>query len=371
MGADKEFKVRFTGDGSQLGAESKKVVASLNDVKGALGWIIGGFTGGLFGGSVVGAISTLVSAIGTQISNLRAIAQEARSLGISDTFLRGAKRMGSVLFDQQDLIPSAIGSASQKRADALFNDPGARRAFSDLGLSPEKIAGLSKEDLFAAIVRAFREGPDNRERRVAVGDLFGDDQANKLLPYMIGGRAGQLDFTKEIEEAAKAFYTPDFMRRIVQSDKDPYRASIEPLSRAGIGSAKREDDLRRENDQRALHNARERMTIEEKIASIEEERARLQAKMAAETNGETREKIRTDILQLESEQNRLGRDTSSSRARDLVRSLPAVDDFAQRGLYIGGSSQVPSILQAHSQKLDQVIRVLEAQYRENSKNWGE
>ena len=51
---DRDVKVRFTGDGSQLGAESKKMVSSLNEVKGAAQTLFLGICWGAIGGGIGG-----------------------------------------------------------------------------------------------------------------------------------------------------------------------------------------------------------------------------------------------------------------------------------------------------------------------------
>ncbi|MFO1461665.1 MAG: hypothetical protein U1G08_19955 [Verrucomicrobiota bacterium] len=380
---DRDVKVRFTGDGSQLGAESKKMVSSLNEVKGAAQTLFSAFVGGAIGGGIGGAVQSAVSLIAKQIQDARALAREARGLGLTDTFLSGAKTLGSILFDQKDLIPSAVATARQKRSDAMADDESALRSLARLGLTKEGIAGLSADELFDAIVRAFQKGPDTRERRVAVGDLFGDEQANKLIPYLIGGKNGQYDLFALIKSLGKdpTIDLPGygFARDSIRKNLDEnYRGGTEPLSRANIGSAERTENLKRENDQRALHNARERMTIEERIASIDEERARLQAKMSAESNEEKQQKIRTDILQLDAERNHLERNSGASgkegaarRASALRNFTPDADEFTQRGIYIGGASQGAAILQVQVTKLERLVQLAEQQVRDNAKNWGD
>lgn len=377
MAGDKELKIKITGDATQLGAASQRAVASINQVKSSMTDLVGAFTGGLIGGGVTGVLSNLVSAIGNQISNARALAREARGLGVTDTFLKGSQTLGSILFDQKDLIPSAISEASQKRSDAVQGDQGALRALAALGLNPQGIAGLSKEELFNAIIRAFREGPDTNARRVAVADLFGDSNANKLLGYMVGGNKGQYDLAGLIQKLGNdptiALPGFGFAREAIRRNLDEnYRGSVEPISRAGIGNAKREEDLRRENDQRELHNARERMTIEERIASIAEERARLQEKMAAESNGETREKIRTDLLQLDAERIRLEKSPAQSgRTASALQSFaPQADEFAQRGIFIGGQQRVPAILERQLVELQVLVREIRETRRDNKEAWG-
>lgn len=372
MANEKELKIKITGDATQLGAASQKAVASLNQVKTSMTDLVASFTGGFLGGGVVGVLTNLVGAIGTQIANARALANEARNLGVSDSFLKGSKRLGSILFDQQDLISASISEASQKRSDAIFGDPAATRSLAALGLTQQGIAGLTKEELFETLIRAFREGPDTRERRVALADFFGDAQANKLLPYIVGGKDGQIDFGQEIDKASRAFWTPDFWVPMIRSQMDAaFRTPTEPISRSGIGSAKQEEDLKRENDQRALQNARARMTVEERIASIAEERARLQAQMDAESDGVIRERIRTNMLQLDAEQTRLEKEpTARSRTLSLQTFTPQADEFAQRGLFIGGQQRVPGILERQLVELQAVVREIRETRQDNKDIWG-
>lgn len=361
MTRDKELKVRISGDASALGAESRKAVNALNEVKSAASGLLAAFTGGVIGGGIAGAITGVVNLVGEQIRSARQLVSEARIIDMTPQFLKGAKKLGDLLFSNASVIPTAIENATRVRSDAAAGGESANATLARLGIEFKAIAGLGKEELFETLIRAFREGPDTQVRRAALADVFGMGQANALLPFIVGKEGSQMDFNRHIRWRGEDPYTPGFGLDALRRDLDQqYRGRVEPISMAGVGNEETAARLRGQNDSRELELKRSTLEVEQQILQITEQRAKLEERMVAETDSVKRERLRAEIISLDAEMMRLqrdpGRDRSARRQSSLFASPVSADEFAQRGMFIGGQQRVPAILDKQLVELQTLVR---------------
>lgn len=375
MAGDKELKVKISGDASQLGAESRKAVGLLNEIKGAANSLISGFTGGLLGGGVAGGIAAAVNMVAEQIRDARRLMSEARNMEVSSGFLRGARAVSEYLTGQESVITSSIENATQTRSNAVFGDPNAEGSMTRLGVRVQDIAGLSKEELFSTLVAAFRSGPDTRDRRAALADFFGENQVNRLLPYLVGKGGKQVDFDSLIKsQSLPSWMLGPLLRELPNRSgfDSVYRGDAEPISRAGLGDENRAARLRSENDQRALAVKRSQLSIEEQITAVAAQRAELEARMNAETDVVKKERLRSDLISLDAEKVRLDQESARAVRPSAAHQsfTPQADEFAQRGMFIGGQQRVPGILERQLAELQAVVREIREGRRDNKDIWG-
>jgi hypothetical protein len=376
--ADKELKIKISGDASQFGRESQKAVSALNEVKGAAQGLLAGFTGGIIGGGLAGAITGVVNLVASQIVAARQLVAEARNLEVNPRFLRGARAVSEYLTGSESVIPGAIENAAKKRSDAVFGDDNATAALGRLGLNAGGIAGMSKEELFEALVKAFREGNDSRERRAALGEFFGQAAADALLPYIVGRGGNQLNFGNMIaSQGVHPWLQGPTMNTLSPREHiDPlYRGDVEPTSAFGLGDEVKARRIRDETAQRDKANRRSELSTEEQILDLTKQRANVLKQIEATGDVVQKAKLDAERSALDTELIRLKREADTGagpKVPALATFIPAADELAQRGLFVGGAGMtaVPQILHVHTQKLERVINLLEAQYRANEANWG-
>ncbi|MBX3732584.1 MAG: hypothetical protein KF791_08325 [Verrucomicrobiae bacterium] len=377
MTGDKELKVKIAGDATQLGAESRRAVNALNEVKTAAQGMLVAFTGGVIGGGIAGAVSSIVQMIANQIASARQLLADARSASIDPNFLSGARWFSERINAPADTVERAIMNARQARQDAAGDDENALASFRRLGLALEEIRDLKPEELFERIAKTFKEGGISRERLVGLAGIIGLGQAQALAPYLAGGAGGdQLDFGKLFRgDFSTAFYQHSsiYQRNIeAMLAGDRYKQNIEPISFAGTGNEERAKRMRDLNDQADLAVVRSKLDIEKQITAVTAERAEIQRRMEAETNSVKFEQLRSDRRLLNQELDRLEkvRDATKSRPTSLYSAPVSADEFAQRGMFIGGQQRVPAILDKQLVELQTLVREMRETKNQQRDIWG-
>ncbi|MBL9172840.1 MAG: hypothetical protein JNL10_04835 [Verrucomicrobiales bacterium] len=388
MANDKELKVRITGDSTQLGSESRKAVGSLNEVKAAAQGMLSSFTGGLIGGGIAGAVSAAVNLIAGQIREARQLLRDARSADLDPKFVSGARFFARTINAPENTIESAIQNARQARADAGAGDLDALENFRRLGISMAEIKDLAPDELFYRIADAFKKIGLGKQELAGAAGVLGRAQAQALVPYFAGGdpnkelrngdevvRGERLDFRKYLtgDFASKFLQNSDYADRMqVVLAGQRYKRDIEPITMVGIGDEEKAARITKEAQDSVLATLRSQRTIEEQITEITQRRAELWKKMDSESNSVKKAKLLQEDADLFAKQAAL-KNEADKVARPaglpLQSFTPPADEFAQRGIFIGGQQQVPSILQTQVLKLDQIIRIAEQQLRENAKYW--
>lgn len=373
---DKALKIAITADSTQLGAATKQAVGQLNEVKSAAMSMLQAFTGGLIGGGVVGTVQTVVSLVSAQIKEARQLLKDAKSADLDRSFLRGARMFGASINAPENTVEMAIGNARQARSDALGGDLNAIENFRRLGIALQEIERMAPEELFERISKAFKDGDLSKNRLAAGAAILGVAQAQALIPYMAGGSGGSLNMSEMFRTQGSymnmipgvgALRTTGYANAI---DSGKFKQDIEPITFAGIGNEERTARLRAQNDQQALANKRALMTIEEQISDIVKTRAKLEVDMAKEGNSYKKEQIRTSILGLEADTDRLRKEAARMpNVSALSNSQRDVDQFARMGLFIGGGRGV-TLQEQQVNLLREVKHVLEQSRSENERNWG-
>jgi len=372
--AEKDLKVRITGDASQLGGESKKAVDALNAVKGAAMSMLVGFTGGLLGGGIAGSIKAVVSVISDKIRETRELIQEADKLDISTGALKGARRAERTL-NLDGTFVAAMEALRQGRSDAMRGEPNAVAAFKRLEISLAEIEKLAPDKLFARVADVFKGRTAPMDKRQALAMLVGKSAADDLTPYFAGG--GESDIRRRFgmdPQLRLNFSDLRAMSRLLSDPKERqrYRMEMEPLSMYGVGDEEKANRIARENEQRALAVKRASLSIEEQIAAVTKQRAALEKAAAEEANIVKKRQLEGDVIGMDAELVRLKQE-AERRAKPVARldevRIPA-DEFAQRGIFIGGTQRVPGLLQSQLVAQQAIERVLRDMSRDNERNWG-
>ena len=183
--ADKEYRLRITGDARELGEATKKATASLNTLKQEAVGLGSALTGGLLGGGIAGAVGFAVNLIGEKIRETRDLMRDAERLDISPGSAEFSKNQERLL-GVNGTIFSAIENARQQRSEALAGAPASAKAFESIGLSLEKIRNLNPDDLFLSIVREFPKDP-RKDQREALRKLLGEKAGAELEGFAAGG----------------------------------------------------------------------------------------------------------------------------------------------------------------------------------------
>lgn len=356
--ADKDIKVRITGDASQLGVESKKAVDAFNSIKASAMSMLAGFTGGLIGGGIAGSIQAVVGIVSDKIREARELIQQADKLDITAGTLRGVRKAERAL-DLGGSIVAAIEALRQARADAGRGEPNAVSAFSRLGVSLEEIDRLAPDKLFARIADVFKGQNAPLDRRQALAQLIGKSAADDLTPYFAGG--GDSDIRRRFGLDPQLRLNFGDLGSVSRLLRDPenrkrYRMEMEPLSMYGVGDEEKATRLARENDQRALAVRRSMLSIEEQIAAVTQQRTELERAAAQETNSVKREQIRADMIGLDAELVRL-QQQGATRTPPKLQGFDRqqIDEFAQRGLFIGGAPRVQVVAEQQLDQLRQAV----------------
>lgn len=377
MAAEKELKVKLTGDATQLGKESKKAVDSLNEVKNVAASLLSTFTGGFLGGGIMGAITTTITIVSDKLREARQLVLDADKADLRPKTLKGIRRAETVL-DLGGSITSSIQSLRQARQDAEFGDPNAIAAFSKLGLSLKEIKDLKPDELFARVADVFKGRNLNRDARLGLASLIGKQAADDLTPYFAGGEDSQLRKEWGLNPQRRLnFWNLGGMSASSMSDVETrrkFRTDVEPLSMYGLGDEEKAARIAQETAQRREATARSLLTIEQQIAEVARTKAELESRRDAETNSVKRAKLDADVAGLEAESVRLGKEAAltgkTPAAATLQRFTSQADEFAQRGMFIGGQQRVPSILEKSFVELQTIVREIRETRKDNKQNFG-
>jgi hypothetical protein len=370
MAGEKELKIKISGDASQLGRESKAAVAQLNDIKGAAQGLIAGFTGGLIGGGIGGVVSSVVTMIGDKIRDVRALMEEADKLNVDPGTAQGVRNLTEAGGGLP--VSDAIQAARRARSEALAGDPDYALAFERLGIALKSIEDMDPATLFYQIVTAaekFDPAAKNAgEQFAALSRLMGGRGiAGDITAYARGGlfrEQGLFNGDSGGVLAAIIGASPQ--------SRAKYKQDFELPGEFGVGDEKKAARLRADNDQRAAAVRRATLSVEEQILEVTAQRADLERQIAETTDVVKRERLRSDVISLDAEKVRLQQE--AGRAGKPVAALqgfiPQADEFAQRGLFIGGQQRVPAILEQQLIEMRLVVRELTETRRDNQEHFG-
>lgn len=328
--ADKEYRLRITGDAEPLGRATRQAASQLNDLKREAQGLASAISGGLIGGGIGGVIQFAVQAIGDKIKEARDLIRDAERLKIrpeSAAYLRNLEKIG-------DLEKGTLGlgqkNADDYRGEALSGDPAAVKAFADLGFQLEKIKRLEPEQLFQELLESLGPNASNAQR-AAFRKIVGEGVGNSIEELVAGGffrservrsYAGESvamaastfnDTTGKLVRSAQTLSTTPLLR-IGYNDyyrnlRDANRADLDPLPQftRDQEAKERRQNLAIQERENAL--ARDRMPIEERLLSLARERDKLLKDAAMEPNGQRSrdlfmrsQELQAQINQIENQQ---------------------------------------------------------------------
>lgn len=167
-------------------------------------------------------LAPLAAAVTSFSSRGDAIAKAAKRIGISASALSqlgfAAEQSGSSV----EALEAGLLRFSRLLGEAARGNQTAQRSFAAIGLSFEKLLGLSVEDRFAAVAEALRRISDSAIRTSAVFRIFGRGGA-ALIPLLNEGATGiarlreeadRLGLTIDSTDAAGAEELNDAMNRV-------------------------------------------------------------------------------------------------------------------------------------------------------------
>lgn len=361
--AAKAIKVTITADSTQLGSATKQAVSQLNELKSAGMALLSGFTGGLVGGGILGAVTGVVNLIGGQIRSVRELMRDAESLNVDFQTAWGYRNLskGTGL-----PIAEAVQGTRRARAEALAGDPNFTEAFAQLGVDLEKIRSVNPGVLFNEVVKAMKaldpESKNFREQFDAVGRILGSRKlAEDLTPFARGGLFEEGRFYTQ----SGGIFADALAGNGIFSLSDPmalqkYKKDFEAPGSFGIGdqtkAARMDENIR----ERVLALTRSQMSVEQQITMIIERRNALEKEISETGDVVKQRRLREKMLTLDESLVAL----SANQSKEIQARMPNVrtdaDEFARRGLYIGGG-QGMSLQEQQVQRLtgiEQGIRQL-------------
>lgn len=361
MGADKDFKVRFTGDRTALGAASNQAVQDLDKVKRSaekLGQEIGreigkGFRGlGLLIGNELRRAFEEGSKINTQ----------AALSGVSSDFVRGSKaafgRKGI-----EDVFDPALESVGRARAEALAGNSEAAAAFKQYGVDFAK----PLEDVFRDLLVNIRQLKPGVDDYAPLETLFGG-VAEKAL-YAAQNRVGLTLGSDASKLHFFAYRLFDFADKGMEyffgrSFSGP-SGTFFPMKTVEQNSAS--DRAQDERTARENKSKRELLSTSERLLAIEKERTRVADLLQETTDTQRWKKLKDEMTDLENEK----RSVENRKATRTPKSFEIpTDEFAQRGLDIGGTRRVPTILEKSYTELQAITREVKESRRDNRDFFG-
>jgi hypothetical protein len=145
-----------------------------------------------------GAVNTLTGMASAASENIDVQSKLSRRLGMTYGELAGLKLAGDLAGVGIESIAAAMTKSDVAMQKAAGGSKAANAAFATLGLSVDKLQGMSAADRFSAIAESISALPTSAERAAAAVALFGRSGA-QLLPLFEGG-AGSIARAREEAE---------------------------------------------------------------------------------------------------------------------------------------------------------------------------
>ena len=160
----------------EFGSAGSTGAASFNK---GFGSVIGGVgktlgTMAAVGGAAVAAVTTkFVSASGEVAAYGDNIEKMSQKIGMSTDAYQQWDYVLKISGTEMSNMTTGLKTLTNKLDDAKNGSDTAVETFSKLGLSMDDLAGMSREEVFAATVTAFQGMADSTERAALANDLFG------------------------------------------------------------------------------------------------------------------------------------------------------------------------------------------------------
>lgn len=142
--------------------------------------------------SIAAGAAAVAAAAATLVAGVVSAAQDVAALG--DAIDKQSQKVGLSYeaYQKWDYVMQLAGTSMQacttgmktltnKFDDAIQGGAGATETFARLGISMEEIQGLSRQDVFAKVVKALQNVTDETKKAALANDLFGKS-GQDLLP---------------------------------------------------------------------------------------------------------------------------------------------------------------------------------------------
>lgn len=339
----KPLEIEIRGSSNDFTRAAREVQGQLNQMTSRANELASAFTGGVIGGGIVAAVSAVVAKVDNMLTRSAALLREANALDIGagtlTTLVSEADQRGI----GRDAVIGGLQSARLARADFAAGAPEAARAFERLGLSLQEIENLKPDELFIRVLDAFRRSGASRENRFALRQIVGGNAQDAFEGFAARGQFTDINtfrgagraFASEVYNVLTGIPLIGSAFRTLQAGVNPYgrrKEDLEPLSPFGMANEERARFMAEQNRQTAAQLARSTLTAEEQINRALQERLRLQQLINDTSDPVRRERLRADLLQLNSQivgltqrnpgaQGAAAASTATQRPTDALRSL--------------------------------------------------
>lgn len=191
----------LTAGVNRAGSSFKQLEASVKSLRGSMGSLVA-IQGAQLFGSVISGVSSAVSSFAgmakAQAEVIDGNSKLAARLGMTYKEVAGLALAGDLAGVSMESIATAATKADVAFVRAAEGSKTATAAFDSIGLSVEKLNGLSAAERFETIVDAIAGLPTEAQKAEAAVQLFGRAGA-QLLPLFSGGAAGIREAREEAE----------------------------------------------------------------------------------------------------------------------------------------------------------------------------
>jgi len=362
MAVEKEIKLRFTGDNRSLGAASKQAAQDLEQLKKSAEKV-----GREMGTEIANGFRGLGLMIGNELRKAieegSKINTQAALSGVSSNFVRGGKaafgRRG-----MEEVFDPSLEAVGRARAEAMAGNSEAADAFRKYGVDFSKPLETVFRDLLVNL-RNLEPGAADMAR---LETLFGG-MAEKAL-YASRNRVGlnlENDSSKLNFFAYRFFEYADkgkeyFFGRSFAGPSGTYFPT-KTMDRNSADEKAQEERTARENKSK-----RELLSTSERLLAIEREQERVANLLQETTDRQKWKELKDELTDLENEKRDVQGRKPTTRSRGGFQI--ETDEFAQRGLDIGGTRRVPAILEKSYIELQSLVREAKEARKDNKDFFG-
>ncbi len=362
---DKALTVQIKGDSTELGSAVKKATRDLDSLKEHARKV-----GVEFGQALINGIKGLGLVLANEfrkaVEEGRQIQARASVSSVSPDLIRGGRAaFGRV--GVENAFDSTLAAVGQARAEALAGEDRAVAAFGRYGVDFTQ----SLEAVFRQLAVNLRLLKAGVEDAAPLRLLLGAGAQEAL--YAFNNRAG-LNLDRESGKLGFMGYRAgawgdsvmEFLRGPTFSGPG---GSFLPTVTASEEAAEK---LRLSNKQALLGIEREELSAQKRINAARQEQAKLLEAAATEADPLKQARLEQRAIQIEAEVRRLYQELPAQQAgrRDRVGGAAyEADEFARRGLFVGGAGMQLSVLNQQLAKLDQAVSELRGMRDDNRLNW--
>lgn len=129
-------------------------------------------------GAAIATSKAFVSAAKETSNYADEVDKMSQKVGFSTDSYQSFDYVLKICGTEMSSMTTGMKTLTNKFDDAINGSADAQAMFESLGLSMEDLAGMSREDLFANVVKGFQQMEDTTERAALANDLFGKSGQN-------------------------------------------------------------------------------------------------------------------------------------------------------------------------------------------------